>query len=144
MAGKKIGWIGMGRMGYPMAERLVRGGNDVYVWNRTRSKAEPLADLGATLVDSPSDLGECDIVFTMVSTGADVEQVYFGENGVLSGDATPAIFVDCSSIGTEQSADIRRESSPHLKKYLHRYQAGEHQSRCQFSSSIASYCLLNS
>jgi len=107
MAGKKIGWIGMGRMGYPMAERLVRGGNDVYVWNRTRSKAEPLADLGATLVDSPSDLGECDIVFTMVSTGADVEQVYFGENGVLSGDATPAIFVDCSSIGTEQSADIR-------------------------------------
>lgn len=107
MAGKKIGWIGMGRMGYPMAERLVKGGNDVYVWNRTRSKAEPLAALGATLVDSPRDLGECDILFTMVSTGADVEQVYFGENGVLSGDPAPQIFVDCSSIGTEQSADIR-------------------------------------
>lgn len=103
----KIGWIGMGRMGCPMAERLVKAGNDVHVWNRTRSKAEPLAALGATLVDSPRDLGSCDILFTMVSTGKDVEQVYFGENGVLSGDATPSIFVDCSSIGVEQSADIR-------------------------------------
>lgn len=107
MAKQTIGWIGMGRMGYPMAERLVKAGNDVRVWNRTRAKAEPLAALGATLVDSPSDLGKCDILFTMVSTGADVEQVYFGENGVLSTDATPSIFVDCSSIGTEQSADIR-------------------------------------
>lgn len=103
----KIGWIGMGRMGFPMAERLVKAGNDVHVWNRTRDKAEPLADLGATLVDAPRDLGTCDVLFTMVSTGKDVEQVYFGENGVLSGDATPSIFVDCSSIGVEQSAEIR-------------------------------------
>lgn len=107
MANSMIGWVGMGRMGYPMAERLVKAGHDVRVWNRTREKAEPLAKLGATLVDSPRDLGICDVVFTMVSTGADVEQVYFGENGVLSGDATPEIFVDCSSIGVEQSADIR-------------------------------------
>lgn len=103
----KIGWIGMGRMGYPMAERLVKAGNDVHVWNRTRAKAEPLTKLGATLVDAPRDLGSCDILFTMVSTGKDVEQVYFGENGVLTGDATPKIFVDCSSISVEQSAEIR-------------------------------------
>lgn len=103
----KLGWIGMGRMGYPMAERLVKAGHDVSIWNRTRSKAEPLAALGATLVDSPADLGDVDVLFTMVSTGADVEQVYFGENGVLSGDAAPSIFVDCSSIGVDQSADIR-------------------------------------
>ncbi|MHA7778010.1 NAD(P)-dependent oxidoreductase [Roseibium sp. M-1] len=97
----------MGRMGYPMAERLVKAGNDVHVWNRTRSKAEPLEKLGATLVDAPGDLAGCDVVFTMVSTGADVEQVYFGENGVLSGDGVPGIFVDCSSIAVEQSADFR-------------------------------------
>lgn len=107
MTGVKIGWIGMGRMGFPMAERLVKAGNDVHVWNRTRAKAEPLAALGATLVDKPSELAACDIVFTMVSTGKDVEQVYFGPDGVLTGEATPAIFVDCSSIGVEQSADIR-------------------------------------
>lgn len=103
----KLGWVGMGRMGYPMAERLVKAGHDVSIWNRTRSKAEPLAALGANLVDSPRDLAGVDVLFTMVSTGADVEQVYFGENGVLSGDAAPSIFVDCSSIGVEQSAAIR-------------------------------------
>ena len=49
MPGKqKIGWIGMGRMGYPMAERLLKAGYDVSIWNRTRSKAEPLAKAGNT------------------------------------------------------------------------------------------------
>jgi len=107
MSKLKIGWVGMGRMGYPMAERLVKAGYDVHVWNRTRSKAEPLAEKGATLVDSPRDLASCDVLVTMVSTGKDVEQVYFGENGVLSGSETPGIFLDCSSIAVEQSADLR-------------------------------------
>ncbi len=108
MSKLKIGWVGMGRMGYPMAERLVKAGYDVYIWNRTRSKAEPLAAKGATLVDSPRDLAHVDVLGTMVSTGKDVEQVYFGENGVLSGSATPGIFLDCSSIAVDQSADLRR------------------------------------
>lgn len=107
MTGKKIGWVGLGRMGYPMAERLIAAGHDVHVWNRTRSKAEPLEAKGAKLVDSPRDLGGVDILFTMVSTGKDVEQVWFGDNGVLSGDKTPPIFVDCSSIAVEQSEDLR-------------------------------------
>ena len=48
MAGntQRIGWIGMGRMGYPMAERLLKAGNDVSIWNRTHAKAEPLAKAG--------------------------------------------------------------------------------------------------
>ncbi|MFB9983010.1 NAD(P)-dependent oxidoreductase [Mesorhizobium newzealandense] len=104
----RIGWIGLGRMGYPMAERLLKAGHCVQIWNRTRSKAEPLVDLGATLKDSPRELAGCDVLFTMVSTGADVEQVYFGQDGVLSGTAMPKIFVDCSSIGVEESADLRR------------------------------------
>ncbi len=107
MSSLKIGWVGMGRMGYPMAERLVDAGFDVHVWNRTRSKAEPLAAKGATLVDSPRDLAGVDVLGTMVSTGKDVEQVYFGENGVLSGDGAPRIFLDCSSISSEQSEAIR-------------------------------------
>ena len=111
MSSPKIGWVGMGRMGYPMAERLVDAGYDVHVWNRTRSKAEPLAAKGATLVDSPRDLADVDILCTMVSTGQDVEQVYFGENGVLSGDKTPKIFLDCSSIAEHQSAAIRARLS---------------------------------
>ncbi len=104
-----LGWIGMGRMGYPMAERLVRDGNAVRIWNRTRAKAEPLAEKGAVIVDRPADLNTADILFTMVSTGDDLEQVYFGENGVASGNgsALPRIFVDCSSIGVEQSQALR-------------------------------------
>jgi 3-hydroxyisobutyrate dehydrogenase len=99
----------MGRMGYPMAERLVKDGCQVHIWNRTRAKAEPLAEKGATLVDSPAELNSVDVLFTMVSTGNDLEQIYFGENGVATGanGSMPKIFVDCSSIGFEQSAELR-------------------------------------
>lgn len=107
MSKPSIGWIGMGRMGYPMAERLVDAGYDVRVWNRTRSKAEPLAAKGAVLVDSPADLAGVDVLATMVSTGKDVEQLYFGESGVLSGDGVPGIFLDFSSIGVDHSAQLR-------------------------------------
>lgn len=104
-----LGWIGMGRMGYPMAERLVKDGNTVHIWNRTRAKAEPLAEKGAILVDGPADLNGVDILFTMVSTGNDVEHVYFGDNGVASANsgAMPKILVDCSSISFEQSQALR-------------------------------------
>ena len=114
----KIGWIGMGRMGYPMAERLAKAGCDLSVWNRTRSKAEPLQELGVTLVDNKVDLASCDILFTMVSTSDDVKQVYFGEGGVLSGDKTPKIFVDCSSISVEASAEIREKLSARNAEFI--------------------------
>jgi 3-hydroxyisobutyrate dehydrogenase len=103
----KAGWIGLGRMGFPMAERLIKAGFDVSVWNRTRSKAEPLAKAGATLVARPSDLAGVDVLFTMVSTGADLNEIYFGGDGVASAGGLPRLMVDCSSIGLEQSADIR-------------------------------------
>ncbi len=105
----RIGWIGMGRMGFPMAERLVKGGHGVSVWNRTKAKAEPLAAQGARLVDRPADLADADILFTMVSTGDDLENVYFGPEGVINGRGAPIprILVDCSSIGVEKSEELR-------------------------------------
>jgi 3-hydroxyisobutyrate dehydrogenase len=105
---QRVGWIGMGRMGYPMAERLLKAGYDVSIWNRTKSKAEPLAKSGGKIVDKLSELAGCDIVFSIVAEGKDVEQVYFGKDGVLSGNKTPATFVDCSTIAVEESADIRK------------------------------------
>ena len=80
---QKIGWIGVGRMGTPMAERLLKAGHDVSIWNRTRAKAEPLAAKGGKIVDKPVDLAGCDVVFAIVSTGKDVEQVLFGKDGLL-------------------------------------------------------------
>src|ERR1700726_4616273 len=100
MTKHSLGWIGVGRMGYPMAERLLKAGHSVALWNRTRAKAEPLAKKGAAIVDHPGELAGKDIVFTMVSTGKDLEQVYFGENGLVatSSGPRPKILVDCSSI----------------------------------------------
>ena len=64
---QKIGWIGMGRMGYPMAERLLKAGYDVSVWNRTRAKAEPLAKVGGKVVDNLLELKDVDVLFSIVS-----------------------------------------------------------------------------
>ena len=74
----RLGWIGIGRMGYAMAERLAKAGCDITVYNRTREKAEPLAKYGAKIAARPSELAGCDIVFTMVATGADVKEVLVG------------------------------------------------------------------
>jgi len=106
---KKIGWIGMGRMGYPMAERLLKAGYDVSIWNRTRAKAEPLAGKGGTIVDKLSDLAALDVVFSIVSTGKDLKEVYFGKDGVAArAGKLPKVLVDCSTIAVEDSADIRK------------------------------------
>jgi 3-hydroxyisobutyrate dehydrogenase len=110
MAGntQKIGWIGLGRMGYPMAERLIKAGYDVSVWNRTRAKAEPLAKIGGKVVDKLFDLKDVDVLFSIVAAGKDVEEVYFGKNSVTGhGGKVPKIFVDCSTIAVEESAAIR-------------------------------------
>ena len=105
---EKIGWIGMGRMGFPMAERLLKAGYDVAIWNRTRAKAEPLAAKGGKVVDKLADLAGVDVVFSIVSTGKDLEEVYFGKDGVVTGaNRLPKIFVDCSTIGVDESAAIR-------------------------------------
>jgi 3-hydroxyisobutyrate dehydrogenase len=103
----KIGWIGIGRMGYAMAERLVKGGADLTVWNRTRAKAEPLAALGAKLANDPAALASCDIVYVMVSTWDDVKEVIAGPQGLLSGGRAPKLVVECSSISLEGSAELR-------------------------------------
>ena len=70
---QKIGWIGMGRMGFPMAERLLKAGYDVSIWNRTRAKAEPLAAKGGKVADKLADLAGVDVVFSIVSTGKDLD-----------------------------------------------------------------------
>ena len=106
---QKIGWIGMGRMGFPMAERLLKAGYQVSIWNRTRSKAEPLAAKGGKVVDKLSDLADVEMLFSIVSTGKDLEEVYFGKEGVVAGNGKmPLVVIDCSTIAVEESAAIRQ------------------------------------
>src|SRR5919109_3387464 len=94
----RLGWAGTGRMGYALASRLLHAGHDVAVYNRTRAKAEPLAELGATIVDTPAELADRQVVFTMVSTSADLAEVTMGDGGVLRREGVaPRILVDSST-----------------------------------------------
>jgi 3-hydroxyisobutyrate dehydrogenase len=114
-----IGWIGAGgRMGYAMAKRLLTQGADVAVYNRTRSKVEPLAEFGATIVDSPAGLRDRDIVFCTVSTSDDLIDVTSGRNGVLGPDRSPKLVVDCSSVSEEASSQVRATCAKHGTQML--------------------------
>lgn len=95
-------------MGQQLATRLLRAGYDVAVYNRTRSKAQPLAELRATLVDSPVELAGRDIVFAMVSASKDLEQVMLGEGGLLTDpERAPKAIGDSSTVSMDMSAKIR-------------------------------------
>jgi 3-hydroxyisobutyrate dehydrogenase-like beta-hydroxyacid dehydrogenase len=108
VASARIGWIGIGRMGYAMAERLAKAGADLTVWNRTRSKAEPLAAAGAKIAAALPELAACEIVFCMVSTWDDVREVIAGSGGLLSDKSrAPKLVIECSSISLEGSAELR-------------------------------------
>jgi 3-hydroxyisobutyrate dehydrogenase-like beta-hydroxyacid dehydrogenase len=112
----KIGWIGTGRMGYEMAARLAQGGADVLAWNRTRAKAEPLAQYGARIAGGLPELAARDIVFCMVSTWEDVKQVM---HGLLDGaQQRPRMVIECSSISLEGSAELRATLAARGIEYL--------------------------
>jgi len=106
---KRLGWVGAGRMGVALATRLLDAGCDVAVYNRTRSKAEPLAERGATIVERPADLGDRDIVFTTLAGSSDFQHVLAGPEGLLSGSA-PAVIADSTTISAEASAAVRAEA----------------------------------
>ena len=106
-ATSSVGWIGLGRMGEAMVKRLLASGYRATVWNRTASKAEPLAAYGASIAASKVDLAACEVVFTMVSTTDDLKEVLFGAGGLTTGQQLPKVVVDSSSISQEGSAEIR-------------------------------------
>lgn len=102
----RVGWIGTGRMGFALAQRLSLAGTDVAAWNRTRAKAEPLTEFGVTVVEDPRDLADRDVVFTMVSTSADLDQVL--DQLLADPDRAPRHVVDCSTVSMEASASARQ------------------------------------
>lgn len=115
----RIGWIGTGNMGFPMAARLIKAGYDVAVWNRTRSKAEPLAALGGTIVDDLTELADRDVVFSMVADPATLLAVTTGEGGVLSvpGKA-PKVLVDSSTVDVGTSERVREAAAAKGASFL--------------------------
>ncbi|GGH43685.1 NAD(P)-dependent oxidoreductase [Microbacterium album] len=103
-----IGWIGTGRMGSQLVQRLLNAGYDVTVYNRTAAKAQPLVDAGAKIVSTPAGLADRDIVFTMVSAPKDLAEVTTGPNGLLTDpDHAPRIIADSSTVSVEASETLR-------------------------------------
>ena len=95
-------------MGYALAARLLQRGCDVAVYNRTRSKAEPLTALGARIVDSPSQLADRDIVVVSVADSPDFAAVMTGPKGLFSnGGRVPQVVVDTSTVSMDVSSEIR-------------------------------------
>jgi len=105
----RVGVVGLGVMGAPMAANLIAAGHRVTVWNRTREREEPLAALGA--VRAPSAAGAtvgADVVLTCVAEEPDVEAVVFGPAGVASALAPGAVLVDCSTGSPSKARDLAR------------------------------------
>src|SRR5215212_2459270 len=103
----RLGWAGTGRMGYALASRLLQAGHDVAVYNRTRAKAEPLAELGATIVDTPAELADSDIVFTMVAGPKDLTELVAGPRGILSEEHRPRLIVDSTTVSPAAGEEVR-------------------------------------
>jgi len=108
----KIGFIGLGIMGSRMAANLQKHGYDLVVFNRTRAKAQPLMDKGATFAESPAKAAEqVDILFTMLAHPDAVEQAALGRDGFLSHLKPNALWIDCSSVNPSFSKKMAAEAA---------------------------------
>ncbi len=103
----KVGFIGLGNMGLPMARHLLEAGHSLTVYNRTRAKAESLAAKGARIADTPREAArEAEVVFTMVADDRALGEIVSGEQGLLAGMEPKAIHVSLSTISVSASTDL--------------------------------------
>lgn len=100
----KVGFIGLGNMGQPMARHLREAGHELAVYNRTKERAEPLGRLGARIAETPAEAARgAEVVFTMLADDRAVEAVSFGEQGLLAGLGQGAMHVSSSTLSVELS-----------------------------------------
>ncbi|HEY2393848.1 MAG TPA: NAD(P)-dependent oxidoreductase [Candidatus Angelobacter sp.] len=112
-----IAFIGLGNMGSPMAQNLIKAGHALHVYNRTRSRAEELQSLGATVASTPSEAAAgAEIAITMVADDHALESVVFGKAGLLDSLPANAIHISCSTISVALS---RRMAAAHAERKQH-------------------------
>ena len=113
MALPHIAWIGTGVMGRSMAGHLLAAGHRVTVYSRTRERAASLLEAGAAWANSPAAAAEgADVACTMVGLPSDVEEVYFGERGILAAARRPALLIDFTTSSPALAARIASEAAP--------------------------------
>jgi len=104
---ERVSFIGLGIMGTPMAENLVRAGFSVTVWNRSEHRTRPLADIGARIAASPAEAATAsEVTVTCVTDSPDVVAVALGEDGIIHGAPEGSIYIDCSTIAPAVARDV--------------------------------------
>src|ERR1700739_169764 len=115
----KVGFIGLGIMGSRMAAHLLHRDHELIVFNRTRAKADSLRKEGASVADSPAQLAtQVDLVFTMLSEPAAVEEVALGSEGFLGRLDPTTIWVDCSTVSPSFSKEMARQATARGVRFL--------------------------
>lgn len=111
---EKVGFIGLGIMGKPMAKNLLEAGHELVVYNRTTEKAEELAGDGATVAGSPKEVAEqSDVIITMLPDSPQVEEVLAGEGGILEGIREGSLIVDMSTISPVVTKELAAKAGEH-------------------------------
>ena len=107
MSTTKIGWIGLGKMGIPMSQHLIKAGYPVTVYNRSSAKENALKEMGATTAATPSALiSENDIVFVMVSDDKAISEIFKGENGLLTANTNGKLVINMSTVSPAISKEV--------------------------------------
>lgn len=108
---ERIGFVGLGIMGRPMARNLLEAGYDLVLYNRTREKAEDLTADGATVAESPREVAkQSDIVITMLPDSPDVREIVAGEDGVFEGIREGSLVLDMSTISPVVTKELAAEA----------------------------------
>src|SRR5689334_12428187 len=109
----RVGFIGLGIMGKPMAKNLIRAGFPLVVHNRSRAAVDELTKVGATAANSPQELAsQVEIIITMLPNSPDVELVALGAKGLKEGCRAGQLLVDMSTINPIVSQKIAKELAP--------------------------------
>ena len=104
----RVAFLGLGRMGAPMAGRLSNAGHDLVVWSRTRAHAEALADR-AEVAGSPAQAGsKADVAITMLTDGGALEEVVLGRDGLAGGLGSGSLLVDMSTTGPAPARKVAK------------------------------------
>ena len=114
----KLGFIGLGHMGHAMATRLLRGGHQLIVYNRSPAKARDLRGLGATVADTVAEACEVEAVITMVSDDEAIEAIVFGAGGIRVHLPDGAIHVSCSTISPRMADRLAKAHELEAQRFV--------------------------
>lgn len=117
---KKIGFVGIGMMGKPMAKRLINSNYKLVVYNKTRSKADELISLGADWADSPKEVAQnSEVVISMISNNEVLREISRGDKGILTGLPESAIHIDMSTVSPTLTYELYQEYKLKKRNFVH-------------------------